>query len=73
MAVNLERRVAALEAEGEKNSKPFLVRLVAGDGTPEQRAEHAALRAAGNEVMVVSLVALAPKQHPAPPTAARSA
>lgn len=69
MAVNLERRVTALEAEGDKNSKPFLVRLVAGDGTPEQQAEHAALRAAGNEVMVVSLVAMAPKHRPAGPPA----
>ncbi|QNK74205.1 hypothetical protein H7F36_02860 [Variovorax sp. PAMC28562] len=71
MALNLERRVADLEAAGDKNSKPFLVRLVSGDGTLEQQAEHAALRAAGNEVMVVSLVALAPKHRPAaePPAA----
>lgn len=60
MATSIERRLEALEAD-VKAAQSITVRLVTGDGTPEQQAEHAALRAAGVNLMVVSLVGLTPR------------
>ncbi|MEJ8813390.1 hypothetical protein WKW77_20045 [Variovorax ureilyticus] len=60
MAASIERRLEALEAD-MKEAESITVRLVTGDGTPEQQAEHAALRAAGVNLMVVSLVPFPPR------------
>jgi hypothetical protein len=60
MAASIERRLEALEAESQK-AQQITVRIVTGEGTPEQQAEHAALRAAGVNLMVVSLVGLTPR------------
>lgn len=58
---NLERRLETLEHEANKGASNFVIRLVAGEPTEAQKAEHAAIRATGAELMIVQLVGLKPR------------
>ncbi|VWX63190.1 hypothetical protein VARIO8X_90059 [Burkholderiales bacterium 8X] len=56
MTSNLERRLTALEADSVKAASSLTVRFMDDGGTPEEQAEHAALRASGVDLLVVNFV-----------------
>lgn len=66
--LTIERRLAALEANGVRSASCITVRHVTEGGTPEEQAEHAAMRAAGVDLIVVNLVSAKPRPETIPQT-----